>query len=273
MHQPIYLSNPSGAGGSQLSIAKHHQCFSGGPQFSIASQHQHFPGSQQLSNASHHQCFPVGTWYRDETMKSPSLMSTEDTAMKSPLVGADEISHAHARVIPHVIGRSSPSAPQPATAQTMMEGVRTEHHFIHHPYLDSLNLAVNAEFPSWSVNYVKKALLLPLDEHTWAKDQALAVLPGTTHESRGCRVSEALASYWGYKSGGDSRKKYWWKPPQGTGPQLKTVQVPTDHLVSPWLLTTHWHEWARWFRKPTEELRALVSPPRLSVPDEEQYKH
>ncbi|KAI6035744.1 hypothetical protein EDC04DRAFT_2897771 [Pisolithus marmoratus] len=103
----------------------------------------------------------------DETMKSPSLMSTEDTAMKSPLVGADEPSgqgneltmaspsaSAFSPRSPMPMQGSSlmslvdptPSAPQPATAQTMMEGVRTEHHFIHHPYLDSLNLAVNAEF-------------------------------------------------------------------------------------------------------------------------------
>ncbi|KAI6009801.1 hypothetical protein EDC04DRAFT_2581486 [Pisolithus marmoratus] len=74
--------------------------------------------------------------------------------------------------------------------------------------------------------------------------------------------------------GGDSRKKVLVDNLlKELDQELKTVQVPTDHhLVSPWLLTTHWHEWARWFRKPTEELRALVSPPHLSVPDEEQYK-
>ncbi|KIK10396.1 hypothetical protein PISMIDRAFT_20449, partial [Pisolithus microcarpus 441] len=55
--------------------------------------------------------------------------------------------------------------------------------------------------------------------------------------------------------------------------QLKTVQVPTDgRLITPWLLTTRWNEWAKWFKKPTEELRALVSLPQSSLPDEEHYK-
>ncbi|KAI6043207.1 hypothetical protein EDC04DRAFT_2600384 [Pisolithus marmoratus] len=55
--------------------------------------------------------------------------------------------------------------------------------------------------------------------------------------------------------------------------QLKTVRVPTDNqLVSPWLLTTHWHEWAWWLRKPTEELCAMVALPRPSLPEEEHYK-
>ncbi|KAI6017532.1 hypothetical protein EDC04DRAFT_2608014 [Pisolithus marmoratus] len=55
--------------------------------------------------------------------------------------------------------------------------------------------------------------------------------------------------------------------------QLKTVRVPKDNrLVSPWLLTTRWHEWARWLRKPTEELRAMVALPRPSLPEEEHYK-
>ncbi|KAI6025416.1 hypothetical protein EDC04DRAFT_2606298 [Pisolithus marmoratus] len=55
--------------------------------------------------------------------------------------------------------------------------------------------------------------------------------------------------------------------------QLKTVRVPKDdRLVSPWLLTTCWHEWARWLRKPTEELRAMVALPRPSLPEEEHYK-
>ncbi|KAI5982622.1 hypothetical protein EDC04DRAFT_2915428 [Pisolithus marmoratus] len=55
--------------------------------------------------------------------------------------------------------------------------------------------------------------------------------------------------------------------------QLKMVRVPTDNqLVSPWLLTTHWHEWAQWLRKPTEELHAMVALPRPSLPEEEHYK-
>ncbi|KAI6041837.1 hypothetical protein EDC04DRAFT_2601317 [Pisolithus marmoratus] len=55
--------------------------------------------------------------------------------------------------------------------------------------------------------------------------------------------------------------------------QLKTVRVPKDNqLVSPWLLTMHWHEWAWWLRKPTEELRAMVTLPRPSLPEEEHYK-
>ncbi|KAI5986733.1 hypothetical protein EDC04DRAFT_2614980 [Pisolithus marmoratus] len=55
--------------------------------------------------------------------------------------------------------------------------------------------------------------------------------------------------------------------------QLKTVRVPKDNwLVSPWLLTTRWHEWAWWLRKPTEELCAMVALPRPSLPEEEHYK-
>ncbi|KAI5980514.1 hypothetical protein EDD15DRAFT_2188573, partial [Pisolithus albus] len=54
--------------------------------------------------------------------------------------------------------------------------------------------------------------------------------------------------------------------------QLKTVQVPTDgRLITPWLLTTRWNEWAKWYKKPTEELRALVSLPQPSLPAEENY--
>ncbi|KAI5990273.1 hypothetical protein EDC04DRAFT_2614205 [Pisolithus marmoratus] len=40
----------------------------------------------------------------------------------------------------------------------------------------------------------------------------------------------------------------------------------------PWLLTTCWHEWAWWLRKPTEELHAMVALPRPSLPEEEHYK-
>ncbi|KAI6045850.1 hypothetical protein EDC04DRAFT_2888439 [Pisolithus marmoratus] len=57
------------------------------------------------------------------------------------------------------------------------------------------------------------------------------------------------------------------------GEQLNTVHVPTNgQLVTPWLLTAHWNEWAKWFKKPMEELCALVSLPWPSLPDKEHYR-
>ncbi|KAI6043284.1 hypothetical protein EDC04DRAFT_2600326 [Pisolithus marmoratus] len=146
-----------------------------------------------------------------------------------------------------------PSAPQPATAQTMMEGVRTEHHFIHHPYLDSLNLAVNAEF-----HFLH-----------WQSCQAQCMKAEGVGSA--CKLWEVTGDT---RVGSDSREKVLVDNLlKELDQQLKTVQVPTDHhLVSPWLLTTHWHEWARWLRKPTEELCALVSPPCPSLPDEAHLK-
>ncbi|KAI6017929.1 hypothetical protein EDC04DRAFT_2607927 [Pisolithus marmoratus] len=293
----------------------------------------------------------------DETMKSPSLMSTEDTAMKSPLVGADEPSGqvnelAMASPSPSAFSPRSPmpmqgsslmslvdpppSAPQPATAQTMMEGVRTEHHFIHILTWTASTWQSMQNFISWSVNYVKKALLPPLDEHTWStniqsfyphsskntsapscpncmwqplyqpsqgqgprfcpavftKEKKLREHHGLQHHDipvpqhwqscqAQCMKAEGVGSackLWEVtgdtRVGSDSREKVLVDNLlKELDQQLKTVQVPTDHcLVSPWLLTTHWHEWARWLRKPTEELCALVSPPCPSLPDEAHLK-
>ncbi|KAI6043214.1 hypothetical protein EDC04DRAFT_2600389 [Pisolithus marmoratus] len=339
IHQPTYLSNPSGAGGSQLSIAKHYQCLSvtllsRGPTVQHCKSTPTFPSNPSVQGASTSamqvttNASQLAPGIEDETMKSSSLMSTEDTAMKSPLVGADEPSgqgneltmaspspSAFSPRSPMPMQGSSlmslvdptPSAPQPATAQTMMEGVRTEHHFIHHPYLDSLNLAVNAEFhflvaatlptitgPRTKVHglQVFDAMACKFCPAVFTKEKKLREHHGLQHHDipvpqhwQSCQAQHMKAEGAGSvrklwqvtgdtRVGGDSRKKVLVDDLlKELDQELKTVQVPTDHcLVSPWLLTTHWHEWARWFRKPTEELHALVSPPCLSVPDEEQYK-
>ncbi|KAI5986058.1 hypothetical protein EDC04DRAFT_2913524 [Pisolithus marmoratus] len=83
----------------------------------------------------------------DETMKSPSLMSTEDTAMKSPLVGADEPS---SQVNELTMASPSPSAfsprsPMPMQGSSLMD---TEHIFkycMHLTFLKEIRACASAD--------------------------------------------------------------------------------------------------------------------------------
>ncbi|KAI6107256.1 hypothetical protein EDD17DRAFT_1477604 [Pisolithus thermaeus] len=230
-----------------------------------------------------------------------------------------------------------------------MADVRVEPHFIHHPYLDNLNLVVNAEFhflvcqvckegidaPSGRAHLVNKhPELLPSFDQEHYDDivsqlrvaTSLPTVSGPRSEVHGLALFDALAcnfcttvytkhknmrehhgkkhpdmpipqnwrsckaqrikveglgmvrQLWEVTSdagkGEDSREKVLVdKLLKELGEQLHAVQVPTDgRLITPWLLTTRWNEWAKWLKKPTEELRALVALPRSSTAEEEHYK-
>ncbi|KAI6019061.1 hypothetical protein EDC04DRAFT_2902008 [Pisolithus marmoratus] len=131
------------------------------------SQGAHSSSLPNITNASQ-----LAPGIEDETMKSPSVLSNQDATMGSPLVGSEppgqnnELTMASPNALsprsPMLMEGSSlmslmhppPSTPQPAAQpigtqvhqETIMADVRTGPHFIHHPYLDSLNLVVNAEF-------------------------------------------------------------------------------------------------------------------------------
>ncbi|KIK17462.1 hypothetical protein PISMIDRAFT_15045 [Pisolithus microcarpus 441] len=307
---------------------------------------------------------------QDETMKSPSILSNDDAPMHSPPAAAFDMSDKMEESAMASQRAPSPRSPQPkegpsimslvhtpSTSQaatqvnqpgTSMADVRMEPHFIHHPYLDSLNLVVNAEFHFLTCQLCQEGItatagrahlvnkhpeLLPnFDQghfqaitsqlqvmtslptiagprskvHGLAEFDALAcdhcALVYTTLKSirkhhatahrevpapqhwRSCRAQRmrpegagTVRQLWEVTSnaivGEDSREKALVdKLLTELDQQLKTVQVPTDgRLITPWLLTTRWNEWAKWLNKPTEELRALVSLPRPSSAEDEHY--
>lgn len=54
--------------------------------------------------------------------------------------------------------------------------------------------------------------------------------------------------------------------------ELDTVQVSNNgQLVSPWLLTTRWHEYVAAFDTPTKEICGRVALPQLDKEDEEDF--
>ncbi|KAI6020604.1 hypothetical protein EDC04DRAFT_2607400 [Pisolithus marmoratus] len=117
-------------------------------------------------------------------------------------------------------------------------------------------------------HHMKKHPDMPIPQH-WRSCKAQCIKPegaGTV-----CQLWEVTTQA---RAGEDSRERALAdKLPGELEEQLKTVQIPKDNwLVSPWLLTMHWHEWAWWLRKPTEELCAMVALPRPSLPKEEHYK-
>ncbi|KAI5989839.1 hypothetical protein EDC04DRAFT_2912119 [Pisolithus marmoratus] len=117
-------------------------------------------------------------------------------------------------------------------------------------------------------HHMKKHPDMPIPQH-WRSCKAQCIKPegaGTVHQ-----LWEVTTQA---RAGEDSRERALADKLLGElEEQLKMVQVPKDNqLVSPWLLTMCWHEWAQWLRKPTEELCAMVALPRPSLPKEEHYK-
>ncbi|KAI6108376.1 hypothetical protein F5141DRAFT_1216120 [Pisolithus sp. B1] len=299
----------------------------------------------------------------DKIMNSPSAPSDGgDAPMHSPPLTFDMSGEVEESAM------ASPHAPSPRSPQ-VMEGpslmslvhaapaasagqVRVDDApFVHHPYLDALNLVVNAEFRFLVCRLCKEGIaatagrahlvnkhpeLLPtFDQERFqgiitSQLQVTTSLPtitGPRSKVHGLAEFDALACdhcgsiYTTLKSirkhHGTEHKQvpapqHWWScraqrmKPEGAGTvrqlwevtsddrgreedsrekvlvdelleelgeQLDTVQVPTDgRLVTPWLLTTRWNEWAKWFKKPTDKLRALVALPRSSTAEEEHYK-
>ncbi|KAI6025479.1 hypothetical protein EDC04DRAFT_2930846 [Pisolithus marmoratus] len=269
----------------------------------------------------------------------------------------------HAPKISQEVAMASPNSPSPRSPMAMQvpslmanqaesssaAAAGIQPHFIHHPYLDSLNLVVNAELCFLTCQLCKEGVtptagqahlvnkhmeLLPTfdQEHfdsILAQLQVAASLPNLTGLRsiiHGLMVFNAIACEFCtiiYTKQKNMREHHMKKHPdmpipqhwqsckaqciklEGAGmvhqlwevttqamageesreraladkllgeleEQLKMVQVPKDNqLVSPWLLTMHWHEWAQWLRKPTKELHAMVTPLRPSLPEEEHYK-
>lgn len=55
--------------------------------------------------------------------------------------------------------------------------------------------------------------------------------------------------------------------------ELDMVQVSNDgRLVSPWLLTTRWHEYVAAFDTPAKEIRGRVALPQPDKGDEEDFR-
>ncbi|KAI6096772.1 hypothetical protein F5141DRAFT_1067498 [Pisolithus sp. B1] len=272
---------------------------------------------------------PAIPW--DETMNSPSAPSNGNAPMHSPPTALDMSGQVEesamaspdvqsTRSLQAMEGPSSlmslvqtPSMSQAATPVnqlgTSMADVRVEPHFIHHPYLDNLNLVVNAEFhfllrvatslptvsgPRSEVHGLAlfDALACNFCTTVYTKHKNMREHHGKKHPDmpipqnwRSCKAQcikvegiGMVRQLWEVTSdagkGEDSREKVLVdKLLKELGEQLHTVQVPTDgRLITPWLLTTRWNEWAKWLKKPTEELRALVALPRSSTAEEEHYK-
>ncbi|KAI6100652.1 hypothetical protein F5141DRAFT_1066225 [Pisolithus sp. B1] len=297
---------------------------------------------------------------QDKTMMTPSAASNGDAPMHSPPTAFDMSGQVEesAMASPHAQSPRSPPAMEGPSIMSLVHAapatsagqVRVDDApFIHHPYLDALNLVVNAEFHFLVCQLCKEGItatagrahlvnkhpeLLPTfdQEHFQGITSQLQVttsLPtitgprskvhglaefdalacdhcgsiyttlksirkhhGTEHKQvpapqqwRSCRAQRIkpegagmVRQLWEItmeaREGEDSREKVLVdKLLKELGEQLNTVQVPTDgRLVTPWLLTTRWNEWAKWLKKPTEELRALVALPRSSTAEEEHYK-
>ncbi|KAI6016201.1 hypothetical protein EDC04DRAFT_2608529 [Pisolithus marmoratus] len=272
----------------------------------------------------------TGTIHTPEVLQEVAMASPNSPSPRSPM----------AMQVPSLMVNQAESSSAPAGTQP---------HFIHQPYLDSLNLVVNAELCFLTCQLCKEGVaptagqahlvnkhveLLPtFDQECFdsilVQLQVAASLPnlaGPRSIIHGLMVFDAITCkfctviYTKQKNMREHHMKkhpdmpipQLWQSckaqhikPEGAGTvhqlwevttqaragedsreraladkllgeleeQLKTVQVPKDNwLVSPWLLTTHWHEWAWRLRKPTEELCAMVTPPRPSLPKEEHYK-
>ncbi|KAI6101956.1 hypothetical protein F5141DRAFT_1065894 [Pisolithus sp. B1] len=307
---------------------------------------------------------------QDETMMTPSAASNGDAPMHSPpLPTAFNMSgqvEESAMASPHApsprhpqamegppslmsLVHDVPSTSQAATPVDQTGIIRVEPHFIHHPYLDSINLVVNSEFrflacqpcregitaTAGRAHLVNKhpELLSTFDQGHFDQitsqlqvTTSLPTITGPRPKVHGLEVFDAMAcsfcsmvytkqkkmkehhglqhheipmpQHWRSckaqrmkpegagtlrqlwevtmeaGEGEDSREKVLVdKLLKELGEQLNTVQVPTDgRLITPWLLTTRWNEWAKWLKKPTEELCALVALPRSSTAEEEHYK-
>ncbi|KAI6097262.1 hypothetical protein F5141DRAFT_1294896 [Pisolithus sp. B1] len=309
----------------------------------------------------------------DKIMNSPSAPSDHgDAPMHSPPPTFDmssQVGESAMASSPHAPGPRSPQDMEAPSLMSLVHGpssisraatpvdqmgtgmtddVRVEPHFICHPYLDSIDLVVNAEFHFLACRTCKEGiattagrahlvnkhpeLLSTFDQGhfdlitsqlrvtaslptitgprpkvhglevfdamacsfcsmVYTKQKKMKEHHGLQHRHipmpqhwRSCKAQRmkpegagTLRQLWEVTmeagEGEDSREKVLVnKLLKELGEQLDTVQVPTDgRLVTPWLLTTRWNEWAKWFKKPTDKLCALVALPRLSSPNEEHY--
>ncbi|KAI6119109.1 hypothetical protein EV401DRAFT_1888401, partial [Pisolithus croceorrhizus] len=281
-----------------------------------------------------------------QAMEGPSLMVRPTAPTVSSGQDANNMTFTQSLVHPPARSRAAMPVDQPGAG---MADVRVEPHFICHPYLDSIDLVVNAEFCFLACRTCKEGiattagrahlvnkhpeLLSTFDQGHFdlitSQLQVTTSLPtitGPRPKVHGLEVFDAMAcsfcsmvytkpkkmkehhglqhrhipmpQHWRsckaqrmkpkgagtlrqlwevtmeVTEGEDTREKVLVdKLLEELGEQLDAVQVPTDgRLVTPWLLTTRWNEWAKWFKKPTDKLRALVALPRSSTAEEEHYK-
>ena len=232
---------------------------------------------------------------------------------------------------------------QTTSSNTSSSCNKSDPHLIHHPYLDSLNQVVNAEFcflvcqlcreavvtstlkshlankhTELSSAYMHKQMQRIEAEHSLSS--SLPSISGPRSIVHGLRLCDALACGYcptvmlGSKNMREHHQKHhqdqpvpknWWSckaqrmKAEGAGSQctlwevvinseeelsegeviladlmkdldkqLENVQAPTDHwLVSPWLRSTHWHEYVAALDSNTERLHRWVALPHVDEID------